>query len=765
MTASPQIPSLKLQQMHPLSLTVLLLGIVGVSLAWGAAQELPILQCFFAQWAQRQSFPTWLDIEHLPDWYVWGLPFALMGLAWGLTKFSPKPKLWSRAGMVAILLALMIRYVVWRTLATLNLDSPLNGLLSLGFFGLELLLLGGQALQFYWLLNITDRTAQAKASEQLMQMGQYSPQVDILIPTYDEPVAILKRTIVGCQALDYPNFQVYLLDDTCRPEVKELAAVLGCHYITRLNNLSAKAGNLNHGLEFCQGDLVVVFDADFVPTENFLTRTVGFFQDASVGLVQTYQSFFNHDPISRNLGLTETLPQEVEIFSRHYQRLRDSLESAICYGSAFVVRRAALEAVGRFDVDSLSEDYLTGVRLSAAGYRVLYLGESLSAGLCADDLAGHIQQRLRWARGSLQSFFVAANPLTIPGLTWPQRLAHFEGLIQWLHSPIRLIFLILPLLANGLGLVPINTTIPAWLYYSLPFYLVTLTSFVWLNGRSRSALMSDVYSVLQCVPLTLTVFHTLLFPFARSFQVTPKGQHSYRYVMNWGLVWPLLLLFLASLGSLGLSIAGVNLWGESTREWMGIGLVWSIYNLIILALAIAACIDAPKVDGFDWFQLQHPWPASLQSMHGGPGSSFALGAGQVKLLSEGGAVILMEAESEVLRPGAMVQMTLSSVDLTLSGQVVSLSPAGPGLEVTLMFSPLSLQDYRQLIKLLFCQPGQWQWQQSQGEIVTLVYLLKALVSPTFRRFPRGYLAPVTIQVHPGHGEPATPQFSLTGTRG
>lgn len=103
---------------------------------------------------------------------------------------------------------------------------------------------------------------------------------------------------MGCQALDYPHKTIYLLDDTRRPEMRSLAAELGCEYRTRPDNLHAKAGNLNHALAQTTGELIVVFDADFIPTRNFLTRTVGFFQDSQVALVQTPQTFYNPDGIS-----------------------------------------------------------------------------------------------------------------------------------------------------------------------------------------------------------------------------------------------------------------------------------------------------------------------------------------------------------------------------------------------------------------------------------------------------------------------------------
>lgn len=98
---------------------------------------------------------------------------------------------------------------------------------------------------------------------------------------------------------------------------------MGCEYITRSDNRHAKAGNLNQAIAQTDGDLIVVFDADFVPTQNFLTRTVGFFQDEQIGLVQTPQSFYNFDPIARNLGLENILTPEEEVFYRQIQPIRE----------------------------------------------------------------------------------------------------------------------------------------------------------------------------------------------------------------------------------------------------------------------------------------------------------------------------------------------------------------------------------------------------------------------------------------------------------
>ena len=436
-------------------------------------------------------------------------------------KLSPQPRPWSRLLVISILLVLTVRYVLWRALFTLNFSNPLNGAWSLGLWLMEMLVITSSMLQWYLMLGITDRRSQA---DRYTQAGtEIQPSLDILIPTYNEPDFILRRTVVGCQAIEYVNKQVYLLDDTRRPEIQLLAQELGCHYVTRPDNRYAKAGNLNHAIAQTSGEVIAVFDADFIPTKNFLKRTIGFFSNPQIALVQTPQTFYNFDPVARNLGLEGVIPPEEEVFYRFIQTIKDGAGSVVCAGTSFVVRRSTLEAVGGFVTSSLSEDYFTGIRLCASGAQVIYLNEKLSAGLAAESISDHIAQRVRWIRGTLQAFFIDSNPLTIPGLRWRQRVGHLEGLLYWLISVPRLFFLLVPLAYSFFGIMPIRVTSEGILSVFLPYYLVQLIVFAWLNGRSRSAILTDVYALMLCIPLSVALIQVFLNPFGKVFKVTPKG--------------------------------------------------------------------------------------------------------------------------------------------------------------------------------------------------------------------------------------------------
>jgi cellulose synthase (UDP-forming) len=709
--------------------TLVMLGIIGffaaIATSWFLGES--TISTFFAQmhfW--QENPPTWIEAPQVSHPYYLLVPTAVLFLlAQGVMKLSPQPRTWSRMVVVSILLALTVRYFLWRSLTTLNLADPLNGTLSQGLFLVELVTIFSVSLQLYLNLRVKPRHQEADRMSVAVIEGKYTPSVDILIPTYNEPEFILRRTILGCQALEYANKKIYLLDDKRRREMRSLAQELGCEYITRLDNRHAKAGNLNHALPKTSGELIVVFDADFVPTKNFLTRTVGFFQDEQIALVQTHKSFYNPDPVARNLGLENVLTHEEEVSQRHYQLLRDGIETVVCSGCSFVVRRSALEEVGGFVTDSLCEDYFTGIRISGRGYRTIYLGESLSAGLSAENIAGHIAQRLRWGRGTLQAFFIQANPLTIPGITPLQRLVHFEGILQWINSVFSVVFLLMPIAFLFLDVVPYRTTIQESLYFFIPYYLLQLSTFAWLNCRSRSALLSYIYNVSECFPVSLTVIQTMFSPFSKGFKVTPKGTSSDRYTYNWTLAAPLIVVFILTLVSFGYNaLSSLNHVTESATAidaklvgGMLFTQIWGAYNLLVIGIALLIMLDVPKPDIYDWLPLRRG--VKLTSANGTVW-------GTTTELSEGGAVIELKQWVHLDRA---VTLEILEEGLTLSGKITHSDLSGKFPRVQVMFEQLSLPQHRHVVEILFCRPGQWTQRETPGELRSLWLLLKVLLRP------------------------------------
>lgn len=716
------------------------LTFIGV-VTWGWFSGEATISNLFAQlhfW--QENPPFWLEVPGETTKALLSLTVILWLTTLAVIKISPQPKVWSRVIVVALLLALTMRYLLWRGLSSLNLEDPLSGLFSITLFSLEILLIFGSSIQLFLAVHSKQRKQEADQMSVAVLNGEYSPSVDILIPTYNEGVAILRRTIIGCQALEYPHKKISVLDDSKRPEIKKLARELGCRYLTRPDNSFAKAGNLNHGIHHTSGELIVVFDADFVPTQDFLTRTVGFFQNSNTALVQTHQEFYNPDPFAYNLGLEKDLNHPIEeLFSRYNQPLRDGANSTLCYGSSFVVRRSHLEEVGGFYTASLSEDYYTAIRLLAQHYDVIYLDEHLSAGLAPENVAASMIQRQRWARGTIQAFFVDASPLTIPGLKIRQRLAYLEGILAWFGSSLsRIGFFIIALSFPFLGILPIRATVDEWLYFFLPYYIVNLTVFSWLNRRSCSAFLLDIYSTVLCFTVATTVIQTLFRPFSQGFKVTPKGLSNSRFQFNVFFLSPLIVLFGITLIALGRSLW--MYWGngselpvssvpnqELTRGF-SLMVIWSCYNLFILGVSILAMIDAPRPKTDSEFEIKRVIKLGIS------GNIFW---GVTRKISEFCAEIevnqsLSKTQDRLqFEPELPVNLEMVEEELNLQGVIISQSIQNESLKLNVMFKNLTLVQQRKLVEMLFCRPGQWKPHQTPGELRMLGLLVKALLKPKF----------------------------------
>ncbi len=729
--------------------TLLIFGTIALSgvivAAWFAGDG--TISIIFEQLNQLQENPPmWIEAPMMVGHYLLVWTVALMLVVIAITKISPQPRTWSRAVVVSILLVLTVRYLLWRSLSTLNLSTPLNGVFSLGLFGMELLLLSGGIIQLFLLLRTHDRRPEADRLAQDVIDGRFTPTVDVLIPTYNEPLFILRRTVIGVQALDYVAKRIYLLDDTRRPEVQALAAELGCEYRTRPDNRHAKAGNLNHAIGQTNGELIVIFDADFVPTKNFLTRTVGFFQDAQVALVQTPQSFYNPDPIARNLGLEDKLTPDEEVFYRQIQPIRDGVGGVICAGTSFVVRRSALTAAGCFVTESLSEDYFTGIRLAAKGYRVLYLNEKLSAGLAADNIAVQALQRTRWAQGTLQAFFIKSNPLTIPGLNLLQRLAHLEGLLHWFTSLARVGLLFIPLAFAFLRVIPVRATGADLMYFFVPFYLVQIISSGWLNSHSRSAVLSDIYSLVLAFPLAVTVIKVMLNPFGKGFEVTPKGSISDRFSFNWQLALPLIAMFIVTAISLWINLGTYLIMGTwhlsmpveiaDQLKGLGLGWFWSAYNLLMLSIALLILVDVPRSSPYEWYGLRRVVRLQIDQQ--------VLWGFTTAISETGMEITLTQPERPEAEQMQFAQVQIMEENLLLQGEVVEVDGASEFPVLRFQFESLSLAQQRNLIELLYCRPGQWKSRCSPGEFESVGLLFKILLHPQFLSHRSSKIRVITV---------------------
>ena len=242
-------------------------------------------------------------------------------------------------------------------------------------------------------------------------------------------------------------------------------------YITRPDNAHAKAGNINHALTKTNAEYFALFDADFIVQRNFLMRTMGFFADPAIGIVQIPHTFYNHDPMQTNLALRKTLPDDQRFFFEAIMPSRDGWDAAFCCGSNSVTRRAAMRSIGdALPTQSITEDMLLSLMLLRNGYITRYLCEPLAFGLAPEGIQAFFIQRSRWARGAMQILYLAAGPLG-KGLTFMQRLLFLPT--HWLTQSLTFFLAsVVPLVFLWTGVLPmVNVTIEGFVHYLVPMVL------------------------------------------------------------------------------------------------------------------------------------------------------------------------------------------------------------------------------------------------------------------------------------------------------
>ncbi|MFP3569706.1 UDP-forming cellulose synthase catalytic subunit [Paraburkholderia sp. SIMBA_030] len=460
---------------------------------------------------------------------------ALFGLLAAVQTPATRPLLLAFSGFV------IIRYIAWR------FESfPIHGglptkiaaaaLLAAEFYCMGVVLLG-----YFVSVRPLERQPLPLPSD-----PDALPMVDVFIPTYSEPFSVVAPTVCGAVELDYPKsrFRVYVLDDgfprsrsAKNPEqrqalaeraerLKALCARHGAIYLTRESNEHAKSGNLNAAMQGTSGELIAILDADHVPTRDFLRSTVGFFMhDSKAALVQTPHFFTNPDPLEKNLGLFNQMPAENDLFYRVVQPGLDTWNTSFFCGSGAVVRRAAILEVGGFSTDSITEDASTSVKLHQRGWRSVYFGRPMVAGLQPETISGFLVQRIRWGVGMMQ-ILMKQNPWLVRGLTPAQRFCYSSVGLFWFFPFARLVTFLMPILGIvfKLPLYPGGTD--NLVGYTLPYLFVVLLTAERLNGRFRRIFSSELYETLQAFYMLPALVSALVRPNAPTFSVTPKGELS-----------------------------------------------------------------------------------------------------------------------------------------------------------------------------------------------------------------------------------------------
>lgn len=596
--------------------------------------------------------------------------------------------------MVAMSVLLSTRYMYFRLTQTLHFNSEIETLLGMGLFLAEV---------YVWVMLLLSYLQTAWPLKRdivpLPDDTSLWPTVDVYIPSYNEPLEVVRDTVLAAQCLDYPRdkLKIYLLDDGKRSEFAVFAADVGVGYITRNDNAHAKAGNLNHAMKLTHGELICVFDCDHVATRIFLQATVGgFLQDPKLALVQTPHYFYSPDPFERNLSVGRNIPNEGALFYGPIQQGNDNWNATFFCGSCAVIRRSALDQIGGFAVETVTEDAHTALKLQRLGWGSAFIDIPLAAGLATERLVLHVIQRTRWARGMTQIFRLD-NPLLGRGLTLQQRLCYLSAMLYYQFALPRIAFLTAPLAYLLFNLNIIHSSASLVFAYALPHLFLAVYVNSRLNGRFRYSFWGEIYDLVLAFHIVLPTAVTMLFPKRGKFNVTDKGGLLNVGYFDFSVVRPHLIIALL-LGA-GV-IAGIvracahDYFGVDPRV-IALNVGWGLYSLIFLLAAIAVARETRQTR--KTIRIEVEIPVLIHYASG------IVSRSQTADLSMGGCRIVAPDDRHLKDEIEEIELLLHSGAIALPVQTV----ASDENAIRLKFNDIPLARRRELVRVVLARADAW----------------------------------------------------------
>ncbi|MAM63197.1 glycosyltransferase [Maritimibacter sp. UBA3975] len=524
----------------------------------------------------------------------------ILGIAVVIPLIFDKSKPTHRVAMLSVAIVLALRYIFWRATETIApFGLTLDWAASWALLALEALALIGSLSAFVIMMRVKSRSTEA--TDHANWWGPAGdPSVALLIATYNEDLDVLERTIIGAKALRHPNKEVLVLDDGRRDWLRDFCARSEVGYMRRPDNKDSKAGNINHALQRLverdsPPDYVAVLDADFVPHRGFLRRSLALFHDPGVGLVQTPQHFFNADPIQHNLGVSQSYPDEQRFFFDHMQPSRDAWGIAFCCGTSSVIRFSALQDIGGFPTESITEDFMLTLALQNHGWRTVYLNEALTEGLAPEGLKEYVTQRARWCLGLMQIARGSLGPFARNNLRLRDRWSVMDSVFYWLTTfTFRLAALVFPLLYWYGNVTVVNAQLADVVSYFGTYYLWILLTLNLLSRGHVVPVLNDVRQLIGAYPIARSAITGLIKPYGHPFSVTAKGGDRSKIVVQWRMMLPFAVMLALTLVGLCLGVFTDRFAFFDAGDGKWVILFWTLYNIVVLSVTLVACVELPR---------------------------------------------------------------------------------------------------------------------------------------------------------------------------
>ncbi|HSD83588.1 MAG TPA: glycosyltransferase, partial [Anaerolineae bacterium] len=473
---------------------------------------------------------------------AWLLVVLLLGDFWAVQVFGPFQEIAILSG-VAILIGLWwiwklpdwnaLAHVAWTTtlLASLLYVAytfavtaftplhPVAFVAAMVFFFIELAALALGLTFAFEGLDIVCRVRWQRRVDRFAPVPGYAPKVSIHVPAYNEPPEVVEATLRSLAQLDYPNYEVLVIDNNTPHEtmwrpVKALCRQLGPHF--RFLHLDRwpgyKSGALNFALTQTAPDaeIIAICDADYHVEPNFLREMVPAFINPQIAFLQTPQDYTNW----QSKPFLEACYYGYRYFFKVSMPSRNERNAIIFAGTMGLIRKSVLHEIGGWDEWCITEDAEASLRILKHGYQSIYVDKAYGRGLIPFDFDALKKQRFRWCFGGIQilrKHWEALMPWAHwvdpdNHLTLAQRYYYLVGGLQWYNDLLNLLFTfflilgaIISTIPTAIGIRPLTTLL---LIMPAVFLVIGLWRFLWVL---RYTLRLNWYKALQ----TMTNFFSL----------------------------------------------------------------------------------------------------------------------------------------------------------------------------------------------------------------------------------------------------------------
>lgn len=549
-------------------------------------------------------------IVRVPGWQVLAAISILTSvILLGIFSVNSKALKNKGYGLMALVASVTATVLVWiiydYSQQYLTITSTIVGiLLVIGMLGVVTILLteAHEWAEAHWYMT---RRRQIKPTQLTMTR---TPKVSIHVPAYNEPADMMIETLDALARLDYPDFEVLVIDNNTRDEAvwrpvqihcEKLGARFRFFHVARLSGF--KAGALNFALERTdpKAEVIAAIDSDYQVEPNWLSDLIGAFENPRIAIVQSPQDYRDHD----DSAFKSMCFAEYRGFFEIGMVTRNERNAIIQHGTMTLVRRAALEEVGGWGEWCITEDAELGLRIFEAGYEAMYLSYSYGRGLMPDTFIDYKKQRFRWAYGAMQ--IMRRHTKDLFGakgsrLTNGQRYHFLAGWLPWVADGFNLVFNFAAIAWTiAMIMSPTQIDAPLVMFSVLPLslFVFKLSKMVYLyRSRVKANLRQTCAAAIAGLALSHTVgLATLrgMFTDDMPFVRTPKcARPSAMLQALMAVREELLMLVSLSLAILMLSLI--------PREFSSPDLsIWSIV-MMVQAIPYAAAVLVSFVSSFRW---------------------------------------------------------------------------------------------------------------------------------------------------------------------